>query len=75
VGYGNGNYERLSSVGLKQVAVQTSSPTRTALLAVGITAGLGAAFLAVGSGSGNEQIASVLIGDCTKPSDPACVGN
>jgi hypothetical protein len=44
VGYVKGTYEQLPSAGLKQVIVQRSAPTRTALLATGIALGLGVAF-------------------------------
>ena len=78
VGYMGRRHEKLLSAGLKQLRVQTPAPTRTALLAVGIAAGLGGFLIAI-AGSGQSQIPSAGnggTGDCYKhPEQPGCTGN
>jgi hypothetical protein len=71
-GYVNGTYATLPSAGLKQVSVQRSAPTRTAMLAVGIAATFGGAFFAIAGGGSKGQEAT--IGWCVKyPENPGCV--
>jgi hypothetical protein len=55
VGYVNGQYEQLPSADLKLVTVQTLAPTRTALLAVGIAAGLGGVLIAMAGNNGEVR--------------------
>ncbi len=79
VGYVGRRREKLPSTGFKQLRVRTSAPTRTAVLAVGSTAGL-IGLLAVVAGSGQSQalttVPSGAPGDCEKhPDGPGCNGN
>ena len=73
VGYVGRHYEELPSADLKHLVVQTPAPARTALLAVGIAAGLGGFFVAV-AGGGSSQLQNATSGDCDKhPDNPGCV--
>lgn len=79
VGYIGRQRGTLPSAGFKQLRVQTSAHTRTALLAVGSTAGF-IGFLVAIAGSGQSQAPTTTIsgaaGDCSKhPEQPSCDGN
>ena len=72
IGYVGRQREKLPSAGFKQVRVQTSAPARTALLAIGLTAGLGGFLVAI-SGGGLSKYPAAGSGDCDKhPDDPGC---
>jgi hypothetical protein len=79
VGYVGKRRERLASADLTQLRVRMSAHARTALLAVGATAGL-VGLLVVAAGSGQTQAQTTTIsgapGDCSKHPDlPPCDGN
>lgn len=77
-GYVNGQLTQLPRADLKQVTVRRPAPMRTALLVVGVAAGVGG-LLAALSGSGNTQLPTAISGqpgDCDKhPDDPICQGH
>ena len=73
VGYVGGKYERMPSAEVKLVRVETSAPTRTALLAVGIAAGVGGVLVAARTADARTHIVSATPGDCNKyPSELEC---
>jgi hypothetical protein len=79
VGYVGKHKEKLPSTGVKQVRVQTAAPTRTAMLVVGLGAGLIGLMVAVsGTGSNQTQITTIAgaPGDCDKhPEQEVCTGS
>ena len=75
VGYVGGQYQELPSAGLKQVVIQRPAPARTALLALGVAAGLGGFVVAI-AGGGQAALPNASAGDCDKhPDQVGCNGN
>jgi len=78
VGYVGKHREKVPSAGVRQVRVQTAAPARTAMLVVGVGAGLIGLMIAV-SGTGTSQTPTTTIagapGDCDKhPEQEVCSG-
>ena len=78
VGYVGKHKEKVPSAGVRQVRVQTAAPARTAMLVVGVGAGLIGLMIAV-SGTGTSQTPTTTIagapGDCDKhPEQEVCSG-
>jgi len=73
IGYVGTQRERLPSARFTRVRVQRSAPARTALLAIGMTAGFGGFLVAI-SGGGAARFPAAGSGDCDKnPQDPGCM--
>jgi hypothetical protein len=77
VGYIGRHKEKVPGVSVKQVRVQTAAPSRTALLAVGIAAGLTGFLVVVAGTSQGQEPRSMAgpVGDCVQdPDQYLCTG-
>lgn len=77
VGYVGRHREKMASVRVKDVRVQSKAPARTALLIGGLTVGLAAFLVAVGSNGQSATIVSLAgpPGDCEQdPEQAICTG-